>query len=198
MTLLGLDFDNTLVRYDKLFHKLAKEKGLIEHHVPEKKTAVRDYLNRRGKGEEFTLLQGEVYGRRIMEAEPAKGMLKALKEIHERGIQTVLISHKTKIPYKGPSYDLRKAAWDWLNHYGFLDKAGLGWDEERVFFASTKAIKIEMIKELGCTHYVDDLPEILDMLPKEVCKILYNPDKRRTTYKSFTDWNMAASMIITK
>ena len=37
MTLLGLDFDNTLVRYDKLFHKLAKEKGLIEHHVPEKR-----------------------------------------------------------------------------------------------------------------------------------------------------------------
>ena len=30
MTLLGLDFDNTLVRYDKLFHQLAVEKGLIE------------------------------------------------------------------------------------------------------------------------------------------------------------------------
>ena len=29
MTLLGLDFDNTLVRYDKLFHKIALEKGLI-------------------------------------------------------------------------------------------------------------------------------------------------------------------------
>ena len=29
MTLLGLDFDNTLVRYDKLFHQLAVEKGLL-------------------------------------------------------------------------------------------------------------------------------------------------------------------------
>ena len=33
MTLLGLDFDNTLVRYDNLFHKLALEKGLINDEV---------------------------------------------------------------------------------------------------------------------------------------------------------------------
>ena len=37
MTLLGLDFDNTLVRYDKLFHKLALEKNLIEQEIPANK-----------------------------------------------------------------------------------------------------------------------------------------------------------------
>ena len=35
MTLLGLDFDNTLVRYDKLFYKVALEKGLIEEYSSE-------------------------------------------------------------------------------------------------------------------------------------------------------------------
>ena len=73
MTLLGLDFDNTLVRYDKLFHQLALEKGLIKKSLPTDKTAIRDYLRSQGQDEQFTLLQGEVYGLRILEAEPAKG-----------------------------------------------------------------------------------------------------------------------------
>ena len=65
MTLLGLDFDNTLVRYDKLFHRLALEKGLIEHTIKKDKKAIRDYLREKGQDNEFTLLQGEVYGGRI-------------------------------------------------------------------------------------------------------------------------------------
>ena len=181
-----------------MFHKLAVEKGLIEEAVPKKKNAVRDYLRREGNEEQFTLLQGEVYGLRIIEAEPAEGMLNAVKELHQKGIQTVLISHKTKKPYKGPSYDLRQAAWEWLNKYGFFDKDGIGWDEDKVFFADSKDIKVEMIKKLGCTHYVDDLPEILDMIPKEVDRILYNPEKKETTFKSLTNWRFAYSMITAK
>ena len=120
MTLLGLDFDNTLVRYDKLFHQLALEKGLIEESLPADKTAIRDYLRSQGQDEQFTLLQGEVYGLRILEAEPAEGMLKALGELHQRGIPMVLVSHKTRTPYKGPAYDLHQAAWSWLEKHGFF------------------------------------------------------------------------------
>lgn len=109
MTLLGLDFDNTLVRYDKLFHQLALEKGLIEESVPADKTAVRDYLRRQGKDEQFTLLQGEVYGLRILEAEPAEGMLEALRGIKRLNIKMVLISHKTRKPYKGQPMIYTKA-----------------------------------------------------------------------------------------
>ena len=83
MTLLGLDFDNTLVRYDTLFHQLAIEKGLIEASLPANKTVIRDYLRSQGQDEQFTTLQGEVYGLRILDAEPAEGMLKAL--IGEQG-----------------------------------------------------------------------------------------------------------------
>jgi len=49
MTLLGLDFDNTLVRYDTLFHQLALEKGLIKDSLPVDKTAIRDYLRSQGQ-----------------------------------------------------------------------------------------------------------------------------------------------------
>ena len=100
MTLLGLDFDNTLVRYDQLFHRLALEKRLIKESLPADKTAIRDYLRSQDQDEHFTLLQGEVYGPRILEAQPAVGMLKALGELHQRGVPMVLVSHKTKTPYK--------------------------------------------------------------------------------------------------
>ena len=102
MTLLGLDFDNTLVRYDSLFQQLALEKSLIDESIPADKTAIRDYLRSQGQDEQFTLLQGEVYGLRILEAEPAEGMLKALGELHQRGIPMVLVSHKPELPTKDP------------------------------------------------------------------------------------------------
>ena len=140
MTLLGLDFDNTLVRYDKLFHKLALEKNLIEQEIPANKTAIRDYLREQGKEEEFTLLQGEVYGPRILEAEPAEGMLQALNELNENGIQMVIVSHKTRTPYMGP-LRLHKAAWNWLDKYKFFSDVGLKWEESSLL-RKTKHTKI--------------------------------------------------------
>ena len=102
MTLLGLDFDNTLVRYDKLFYQLALERKLIKESLPADKIIIRNHLRSKGQDEDFTLLQGEVYGRRILEAEPAEGMLNALKRLKKDGVQMRLVSHKTKTPYKGP------------------------------------------------------------------------------------------------
>ena len=65
MKILGIDFDNTIVKYDNLFHKIALEKGLIDTSAGKRKKEIRDYLRSRNKGGEFTLLQGEVYGLRI-------------------------------------------------------------------------------------------------------------------------------------
>ena len=177
MTLVGLDFDNTLVRYDRLFHQLAVEKGLIQKSIPVDKTAIRDYLRDKGQDEEFTLLQGEVYGLRILEAEPAEGMLEALAQLHKRGIPMVLVSHKTRHPYKGPAYDLHQAAWKWLEKFGFFTREKLGWARSEVYFEESKEAKISRIKSLGCTHYIDDLPEILEMLPNSIDRILYDPSK---------------------
>ena len=190
MTLLGLDFDNTLVRYDNLFHQLALEKGLINNNIQASKTKIRDYLRSQDKDEEFTLLQGEVYGLRILDAEPAEGMLKALKELHESGVRMVLVSHKTKTPYKGPDYNLRKAAWSWLEKYRFFDKLGLNWKEEQIYFESNKQDKIRRIHTLGCTHYIDDLPEILESLRPNVRKLLYCPEKvmKNSSYIHLESW----------
>lgn len=202
MTILGLDFDNTLVRYDKLFHKLALEKNLIEESCPANKTSIREILRNQGKKEQFTLLQGEIYGTRILEAKPAKGMLNAISKLCQRNVPMVLVSHKTRVPYKGPKYDLHQAAWSWLENYGFFDQEGLGWCRDQVFFEETKEAKIARIKALKCTHYVDDLPEILKLLPEDIQGILYAPKrnlKKRDLPKQDTihlkEWNDIIKLI---
>ena len=192
MTLLGLDFDNTLVHYDSLFHKLALEKELIPDTVPKNKTKIRDYIRSKGKDECFTLLQGEVYGLRIQEAEASEGVIEALKKIYKSDIQMVIISHKTQFPYKGPAYDLREAAMGWLDKHGFFKKEGLNWTNKQVIFEDTKESKIKRIIKEKCTHYIDDLPEILKELPESIERILYDPNNNTgiitTKITQLNDW----------
>ncbi len=173
--LLGLDFDNTLIRYDELFYRMAREKGLIPDTLAVEKNAVRDHLRRIGREDEWTRMQGEAYGPRIHEAVPCAGMLEALSALRQRGVEMRLVSHKTRTPYLGPPHDLHQAAWGWLKIFGFFDQSVLGWSEHQVFFELTKEDKIRRIVSLGCTHYIDDLPEILDMLPETLVKVLYTP-----------------------
>ena len=73
---LGIDFDNTLVLYDNLFYELAMKKNLIREETSRNKRVIRDYLRSRGKDEEFTILQSEVYGLKIKEAQVAPGQLR--------------------------------------------------------------------------------------------------------------------------
>ena len=88
----------------------------------------------------------------------------------------VLVSHKTRKPYKGPA-TIFIMAWKWLDKYQFFFKNGLNWTEDQVYFENSKQEKVERIIELGCTHYIDDLPEIIEMLPSNINKIIYTNGK---------------------
>lgn len=202
MKLFGLDFDNTLVRYDELFHKLALEKGLIDSSLQANKKTIRDHLREKGQDEEFTLLQGEVYGLRILEAKPADGMLDTLKFLSNHGINMCIISHKTTRPYKGPAYDLHTAAWGWLEKHGFFSSSGPKMSPEQVFFEESKTKKISKIRDLKCTHYIDDLPEILELIElscgTECSKILYDPhlvNQKIPNVTAISKWHEAINII---
>lgn len=174
--LLGLDFDNTLICYDTLFHRVALDRGLIPANLPAQKTCVRDYLRQQDQEDQWTHMQGEVYGSRITEANPFPQMLNTLQGLASAGIPMRLISHKTRHPYKGPAYDLHQSARNWLDIQGFFSPTGLNWGIDQVFFEITKQEKVHRIVSLGCSHYIDDLPEILEMLPPTVQPILFSPD----------------------
>jgi len=175
--LLGLDFDNTLICYDELFHKIALEKNLIPALLPAKKIEVRSYLRCQDMEDEWTLMQGEVYGGRIMEAVPYEGIFETLSTLKKTGLEMCLVSHKTRTPYLGQSYDLHQSARDWLEAHCFYEERGLSWNEDQIFFELTKEDKVSRIVSLGCTHYIDDLPEILEMIPDNITRILFAPDK---------------------
>ena len=95
---VGFDFDNTLISYDRLFRQIALDKALIPEAIPPHKNAVRDYLRLKGKEEDWTCLQGEVYGGRILEAEPYPGMRTTLGALAQRSISMCIVSHKTRTP----------------------------------------------------------------------------------------------------
>lgn len=158
---LGVDFDNTIVCYDALFHKVALEKNLIPADVPVNKSDVRNYLRRVGNEAAWTELQGYVYGARMSEAAPYPGVIEFFQACRTAGIPVSIISHKTKHPFLGEQYDLHASATNWLEQQGFLGPARLGLPQGNVFFELTKQAKLERIVRCGCTHFIDDLPEFL-------------------------------------
>jgi hypothetical protein len=189
---LGLDFDNTLISYDRLFLKVALEKGLVPNDTPPRKNAVRDYLRKQDREDEWTTLQGEVYGGRILEAEPYPGMQSALGTLTMRSVPMWIVSHKTKTPYRGEPVDLHAAARGWL--------AQLEWPQEQAYFELTKEAKVARIVALGCTHYVDDLPEILAMLPDGIEKILFSPNENEAhraepSWKRMSSWEQLPTLL---
>ena len=191
MIKLGIDFDNTLITYDSLFKKAALEKNLIPINFPESKSLIRNYLREKGQEKLFTILQGEVYGSRIFEATQSEGMYDSLTKAKNNGIELFIISHKTKTPYEGRKYNLHNAASNWLEKNLFFEKSGINISRKNVYFEVTKTKKIKRIESLGCTHFIDDLPEILDMINPKIKKILYNPKLnylKKNDYINMTHW----------
>ncbi|HEX6713425.1 MAG TPA: hypothetical protein VF066_08565, partial [Thermoleophilaceae bacterium] len=117
---LGVDFDNTIVSYDEVFHDIAVEDGLIPAGIARTKESVRNHLRRAGREDDWTRLQGEVYGARMDRARPFHGVLEALRDCARDGIELAIVSHKTRHPYLGPRYDLHAAAREWLEQRGFV------------------------------------------------------------------------------
>jgi len=174
---VGVDFDNTIVRYDSLFHRACFEKGLIPESVPKIKAEVRSYLCRIGREDTWTEMQGEVYGRRMSEAEPFPGVIEFFRACREAGVKLSIISHKTRYPYAGERYDFHEAALRWLEENRFFDPSQIGLSRDQVYFELSKADKIARIAAAGCDLYIDDLPEILSdpTFPQAVQRVLFDP-----------------------
>ncbi len=175
---IGIDLDNTIVSYDKVFYKVAVEKRLIPPDMRPGKNSVRDYLRQIGKKDEWTRLQGLVYGTKMYEAEVFEGVFDFLYWCRQNKIEVSIISHKTRHPYLGPEYDLHLVALKWMEAQGLFNPNKIGLPRKRIFFELTKADKIKRINDRGCTHFIDDLPEFLlePCFPKNVISILFDPN----------------------
>jgi hypothetical protein len=191
---IGIDFDNTIVSYDRLFHRVCLERGWIPASLPVSKSEVRNYLRSVGREDDWTGVQGYVYGARMVEAEAFPGVKEFFRACQRNGLTVSIISHKTLRPYLGEAYDLHKAALNWLEQQGFTYPNAFALPRSRIHFEITKNDKLRCIATTGCTHFIDDLPEFLAEadFPGGVERILFDPNNHYAGENRFvrlSDWN---------
>lgn len=174
---IGIDLDNTLVCYDELFFQTARNENLIEGSVPKSKKKIRDAIRKLHGGEaRWTRLQAIVYGPRMSGATLFDGIATFFEHCAAARIPSRIVSHKTPFAMlDGERVDLRASALDWMKDNGFFDRFALSPSD--VFFETTRAEKIERIRSLGCTHFIDDLTEVFcePAFPRDVVKLLFAP-----------------------
>lgn len=177
--IIGVDFDNTIVCYDNLLHSIALDRGLINASIKKSKRYIRDEIRQLEDGDKkWQELQAVVYGQRIREATIINGVARFFKLCKKNKVKVYIISHKTLYAgYDSTRTNLRASAIDWMERNNFFKDDGLSMSKKDVNFQSTRQGKIKLIKELGCTHFIDDLEEtfIEISFPKDVEKILYSP-----------------------
>ena len=199
--LIGVDFDNTIVCYDTLFHQLALERSLIPRSLPADKETVRDHLRQQGREEAWTELQGHAYGRRIRDAAPFPGVEEFFSACRVNGVAVCVVSHKTRQPVRGPSTDLHQAARDWLDVRGFFNRDGIALPVDRVFFEETQQGKLRRIADEKCTHFIDDLAEFLDQpeFPDGVERFLFDPWNRyagKVPFRCASTWTKLRAELL--
>ena len=199
---IGLDFDNTIVRYDEVFCQAARERGLIGPEIAGTKSEVRDAVRRLPDGEtKWRALQGHVYGRGIANAVPFAGLPAFLRRARETGDTIVIVSHKTELGHFDPDeVDLRAAALGWMAAQGFFSEASFSIAPEQVHFLGTRAEKLERIGELACDVFVDDLAEVLldATFPVSVRRILFSasaPESDGLPYCLCRDWHAVSRAV---
>ena len=178
---IGVDFDNTLVCYDRAFAAVGKEAGLLPVDFTGGKDAAKHFLYReRPDGYLWERLQGLVYGQRIDHAEIYEGAAEFFRRCRERnGWQVYVVSHKTVLAHHDPlRTDLRESALGWMRRRGFFAPDGFGLEAGRVFFEDTRDAKVRRIVDLDCQIFVDDLPEVLGHagMPAGCRKILFSTE----------------------
>lgn len=172
---IGVDFDNTIVDYGGAFHAAAMERGLIGAELPKGKNSVRDFLNNSGRKDDFTALQGYVYGTRMNLARPYPGFREFVATARMAEHNVFIVSHKTRFPLLGPKYDMHAAARGFLAERELLSDVAV--PSQHIFFEETKEQKINRAVALHVDVFIDDLPEILMMpgLSDRCRRILFTP-----------------------
>jgi hypothetical protein len=189
---IGIDFDNTIICYDDIFNRVGVEKKLIPEDLEQGKNSVRDYLRKTGREEEWTWLQGYVYGARLFDTSLYKGVKPFLAYCGRQKIECVIVSHKTRYPYSGERYDLHQSALEFVreNHL-----------ELDLFFEQTQEQKVQRINLLQCDWFIDDLPEFLQLpgFSQNICKILFDPLKKYqgpdTHFQITNSWEQLLNLL---
>jgi hypothetical protein len=191
---IGVDLDNTLVRYDHVFSQVADELDILRAPQPLSKVEIRATLREQGREAEWMRLQGQVYGQYMRLASPYAGVFDFLRRCQRACASVVIVSQRTLYGhFDQEQVNLREAALEWLEKLDFFSKDGLGLLRENVYFEADRDAKVARIAKLGLTYFIDDLPEVLEhpAFPKNVVRIHYAPGQSRERsqpFKTLPSW----------
>lgn len=197
---IGIDFDNTIICYDDVFSYLAKSWNLLPTDFQGSKRAIRDAIWKAHDDLAWQKLQGKAYGEFIHHAKPFAGCKEFLTECQKHPqIELFIVSHKTEFGhFDEKKISLRDASRLWLREHGLLDFI----KEKNVYFETTRDEKIARIQSLQCTHFIDDLPEVLTSpLFPNIKRFLFQPDLNEISHEHqlqpYVHWNDISHAIFT-
>ena len=166
----GFDLDNTLIDYGPAVIEFCKQT-----HLPDF-TSIRDlrqHLRDSQTGDDsWQEAQSYIYRDGLNFARPADGSIEFLSCLENIGVKFSIISHKTiTTQARFGGLDLRAPALEWIRNsaLGKFFKS-----PTKIYFAQTRAEKIQEIKFQKPSWYVDDLIEVLtdSLFPHETTPFL--------------------------
>ena len=197
---IGLDFDNTLARYDQVFASEAKQEKFVPKEWRGTKKQLRDTLRSREGGDiMWQKLQGRVYGPMMSQAELFPGVVQFMLRCKHRGDDLFIVSHKTEYGHFDPTETpLRQVALQWMTQCGFFKKIKCGLRHEQVFFESTRNEKVSRISSLDLDVFVDDLKEVFEEYNfPNIEKILFTTDTdEEQDVVNCNNWSSIANEIL--
>ena len=94
---IGIDLDNTIIDYTEAFLFGARQLKLIPEKWKGQKIELKSVVKSHSEGEQkWQKLQGKVYGQWVHHAKLYSGVFRFLWRCHQRGWETIVVSHKTE------------------------------------------------------------------------------------------------------
>ena len=175
---IGIDFDNTIAGYDRLFGAIGRDQHWIDDTFRGTKKDIRDAVRLLDDGEaKWMRMQALAYGTHMSQAEMIEGMRDFLRECKAGNHDVFIVSHKTRFAAADPDgVDLRQASLAWMQANGLFDDAAISLPHANVFFEDTRQDKCRRIAQLECAVFIDDLEEVFadPVFPATTAGLLYH------------------------
>ena len=161
---IGIDFDNTIACYDKLFHHVGCLNGFLDKTPSLSKVEVKKAILELPNGSKiWKQLQGQVYGPFMKDATMFPRLGRFLMMAKHKSHDVYIISHKTEYGHFDETRtSLRQASMQWMERLGFFDPDYFSIDRNKVFFENTRKEKVARIDDEGIDVMIDDLKEVFN------------------------------------
>ena len=147
---IGIDLDNTIFKYDEVFHALALDDDLISSDCSADKYSIREQVRSVHGEQTWQWIQFQAYGPQVKKSLIFEGVGEFLDIGTKLGYSFSIVSHKTQFSSvdKERSFDLRLAAIARLKNANILGADGY-LSSKDIYFAETRVEKIEKIIDLN-------------------------------------------------